>query len=120
MLRGGPPEWEGVVARVCDVEAGPALQPTLERTCHVSGLSYVWTPTDAVEDVEVDREVKAGTVRETKTAQVYAAVGYREDIISEGSTSAEGRQVLAPRLWEDEADGDQEDADPELGGGSGA
>lgn len=106
VLRGGPPEWDGTVARVCDVDNPHGL----ERWDHIGDLALVWFPTGDEADVEVDRETKAGMVKETKRAQVYACAGYREDVGREGTAHTEGREVLAPGLWEDEADGEQEDS----------
>lgn len=105
VLRGGPPEWDGTVAKVCDVPG------QLERWCHGSGLAYVWGPTEETAQVEVDREVRAGTVRETKVAVVYRALGYRCDIPHPQTSTPEGRPVRTEDVPQAVADGQLEVTD---------
>ena len=75
IFRGGPPEWDGVVAAVSESGRGDA-----ERWDNTADLALVYRETSGVEAVEVDRARRSGRVRERKDAVVYGFVGYRDEI----------------------------------------
>ncbi len=104
VLDGGPPEWDGEVTAVSATATG-----TLERTCHTADLSYVWTPTTEEREVEVDRETKAGNVRETRSALVYRALGYRCDI--DQTHTPEGRPLRIEDMPQADPEGQLQIAD---------
>ena len=106
VLDGGPPEWDGEVTAVVASASG-----TLERWDHVADAAYVWEPTASEREVEVDRETRAGKVREKREALVYRALGYRDDIISQRPASEEGRQLRIEGVQETAPDPAEEDAD---------
>lgn len=99
VLRGGPPEWDGVVARVCDVPG------TLERWDHTADAALVWEPTAEFAQVEVDRERRADTVSETKAAKVYRCVGYREDMLEARPEGEAGQDVRTADMPQAAPDG---------------
>jgi hypothetical protein len=99
VLRGGPPEWAEHVAKVCDVPG------TLERWDHAADAALVWEPTDETAQVEVDRERKGDTVRETKTAQVFRCVGYREDMLEARPEGEAGQDVRVADMPQAAPDG---------------
>ncbi len=112
VLDGGPPQWDGTVTAVSSTATG-----TLERWDKTADLAYVWEPTTEEREVEVDRETRAGNVREKRAALVYRAVGYREDIVAEQDRTEEkeGRTVRGEDVPQAAPDGQLQIADTGAG-----